>query len=398
MSKNTKNQPRGKAIPVKEDDRIYVGTDVHKRSNSVALVDKNTERIVSWWHQPPSAQALIDRLEPIRAHVVRISYEAGPTGFGLARKLRAAGYDVEVISPAHTPRAAVRTAKTDRIDCRNLARLSAKGDLHPVCIPTVEQEEDRQLVRLRGQRVDRLKELKVQVKSFLLFHGLEEPKGLNSWSAKSIRALRAMELSVRLRRCFDLQLDDLDRAIAAVKEIDAEIKALSATPAFEIGVKLCVTVPGVAVITAMIFMTEMFDPGRFHRATEVSSYQGLAPGVEGSGEKLRLLPLMKTGNPRLRTLLVEAAWNWVRYDPGARRRYHRLLARVRVPQKAIVAMARRLGIILWRMLTRNEPYRPEIAPTEPDTLNGVKMTDALNDLKMSNAPDEEAADSDALSG
>ncbi len=392
MSKKTQNQSRGKAIPVKEGDLVFVGADVHKKQDHVALSDKNTERIVSTWCQPPTAQALIDRLEPIRLQVVRIFYEAGPTGFGLARHLQAAGYDIEVISPAHTPRCAVRKAKTDGIDCRNLALLGAKGDLHPVCIPTVQQEEDRQLVRLRGQRVDRLKGLKLQVKSFLLCHGLEEPRGLRSWSAKSIRTLRAMELTVRLRKCFDLMLDDLQRAIAAVTEIDAEIRALSATPPFEAGTKVCVTVPGIAVTTAMGFQTEMFDPGRFHRATEVSSFQGLAPGVEGSGDKLRQLPLMKTGNPRLRTLLVEAAWNWVRHDPGARRRYYRLLARIRVPQKAIVAMARQLGIILWRMVTRNEPYRPEIVPDEPDALEPMEIGE----------PDAqelaEAADRDALSG
>lgn len=364
MSKRNQKHVQGKSIRVHEDDRIFVGIDVHKRQNHVALADKNTERIVSTWCQPPSAQALIDRLEPIRAQIVRIFYEAGPTGFGLARQLQAAGFDVEVVSPGHTPQTPVQKPKTDRLDCRYLAVQGAKGNLLAVRIPTVEEEGNRQLVRFREQRVDRCKQLKLQVKSFLLLYGLSEPRGLKGWSAKSIRSLREMTLSPQLRKCLDLMLDDLERAQAAVKEIDAEIKTLSATPAFEAGTNLCVAIPGIGVTTAMGFQTEMLDPGRFDRSTRVSGYQGLAPGVEGSGEKVRQLPLMKAGNPRLRKILIEAAWNWVRYDQGARRRYYRLLARIRVPQKAIVAMARRLGIILWRMLTRNEPYRPEIGPKE----------------------------------
>jgi len=85
--------------------------------------------------------------------------------------------------------------------------------------------------------------------------------------------------------------------------------------------------------------------------------QGLAPGVWESGETRVEGPLLKGGNRYLRTILVEAAWRWVKQDPAAARKYRKLIANTGNSKKAIVGMARKLGIILWRMLTRGEKYR-----------------------------------------
>jgi hypothetical protein len=66
---------------------------------------------------------------------------------------------------------------------------------------------------------------------------------------------------------------------------------------------------------------------------------------------------LKSGNARLRTVLVKAAWRWVRYDGAAARRYRGLVANTGSGKKAIVAMARRLGVLLWRLSVHGEPYR-----------------------------------------
>ena len=366
--KTGKNNPaRGaKKIDVKEGEKVFVGVDVHKNSYRVAVWSEERQTLVSTSCQPADGAALIARLDPIRMNVAKVFYEAGPAGFGLARQLMESGFAVEVVSPAHTPRPAVAHAKTDRIDCRELARLGAKGQLHPVRIPTLQEEQDRQWVRLREQRLERLQIIKIQIKSFLLYSGIAEPPGLKSWSAKAIAALRQLALAPKTRRCLDLMLDDLGRATAALAEAAGDIRVLSCSETFAHPVALCRTIPGeegrVGVLTAMIVLTEMIDAHRFTSAVQVSNYQGLAPGVESSGEKTRHTGLMKCGNPRLRRVLIEAAWQWVRRDPAASERYLRLIGRLRARQKAIVAMARRLGIILWRMLTRDEPYRRAAVP------------------------------------
>ena len=84
---------------------------------------------------------------------------------------------------------------------------------------------------------------------------------------------------------------------------------------------------------------------------------GLAPQVRQSGETRREGGLLKSGNARLRTVLVEAAWRWVRYDAAAANRYRRLVGNTGSGKKAIVAMARRLGVLLWRLSVRGEFYR-----------------------------------------
>jgi len=357
MPRKAQTKGKAKRIQLEEGERLSVGVDVHKKEYHVALWSHDRESFVTRWCQPSDNRALIKRLDSIRPHVVNVFYEAGPTGFGLARELRTAGYEVEVVSAAHTKRPAVREAKTDRLDCQELAIQGAKKMLHPIYVPTVEEERDRQLARVREQRLERVKTIKMQIKSLLLFQGIAEPAGLKNWSAKAVERLRGLELDATLRRSLDMLLDDLAWADKALKEATREVKALSASERFKEGTALLTTVPGIAEVTAMGVQTEMLAPERFKRAAEVSKYQGLAPGIRASGERVRQEGLMKTGNPRLKSTLVEAAWRWVRYDAGARTLFCRLLGRLRLKQKAIVAVARRLGIILWRMLTRKEPYR-----------------------------------------
>ncbi len=84
---------------------------------------------------------------------------------------------------------------------------------------------------------------------------------------------------------------------------------------------------------------------------------GLAPQVRQSGQTRHEGGLLKSGNARLRTVLVEAAWRWIRYDGAAAHRDRQLVANTGSGKKAIVAMARRLGVLLWRLSVRGEPYR-----------------------------------------
>jgi transposase len=118
------------------------------------------------------------------------------------------------------------------------------------------------------------------------------------------------------------------------------------------------TVPGVGPRVALTFLAEVFRPERFTFAGEVTSYLGLAPMVHHSGEKTPPGRLRPVGQHRLRSLLIEAAWMWKTRDPGAQAIYSRLLARNGVPQKAIVAVARRLAIILWHIALEQRPYYP----------------------------------------
>jgi transposase len=204
-------------------DAVHVGVDVHKASYSVALY--SPERgLLDTWVQPALPELLLERLRPLREGIAQVVYEAGPTGFSLARRLRVAGYEARVIAPSKLLAPVGPEAKSDRLDCRRLAQFSAKGLLHPVRVPTEQEEADRQVLRLREQLVAKTRAVQAQIKSFLLQHGIAEPAGLGHWSKKSIAVLRGLTLLPELRFCLDLLLDELAHAQEQVRRVTVRLK------------------------------------------------------------------------------------------------------------------------------------------------------------------------------
>ena len=150
----SKISPKSAAFKMKnltDQDQVYLGLDVHKYSIAVAIW--RHDQVVKTFTTSADPAALTAQLLPLPKALRLIVYEAGPTGYGLARFLIKAHLPVQVVSPAHTPRPAQRQNKTDRLDGRQLAQYAAKGLLRPLRIPTELEEADRQLVRLRDQLV-----------------------------------------------------------------------------------------------------------------------------------------------------------------------------------------------------------------------------------------------------
>lgn len=342
------------------EEIVHVGIDVHKRDYKVHVWSQQQERPVSAWVQPSQIGSLINRLDPIRHRVGRIVYEAGPTGYGLCRALRRAGFNADVIAPSRTPQTTSPSAKCDRLDARKLAMYSAKGLLQPVEVPSEEQEADRQLARMREMLMKKLRRVKQQIKSLLLQHGLVLASDCGGdWSRSWLAAARALELMPQLRFSLDLLLDELDHLRALLKRTNHALRELAAQPRHQAIVTALQTTPGVGPVTAMVHRTELVRPERFDDERQVTAMAGLAPMVYSSGQSLRQGPLMKTGNGRLRTALIEAAWRWVAKDPWAAQRFARLQRQTGSRKKAIVAMSRRLNIILWRMSLTGQPYQPK---------------------------------------
>jgi transposase len=352
MRKGNTKSGNGKQVVVAAGDRVFVGLDVHKKSYHAAVRVNGVEVRTSVL--APRSEAVLIFLAPYRSGRLHVVYEAGPTGFGLARALRQAKVPTDVIAPSKTPRAPGQENKTDRLDCRELAFYHEKGMLRQVAVPTEEQEQDRQLIRLRDQVVDARRRVKQQIKSFLLQHGQAEPAGLAHWSKGSVQALRDMVLPATLRFCLDVMVMDLAHLDQQLGQVNNAIENLSREPRHaSMTARLCKH-PGVGVITAMQYRTELFRPERFANQRQVAAYLGLAPRVSQSGERHRTGPLLKAGRGRLRALLVEAAWRWIQVDDDARVIYRRLVQNTGQPNKAITGMARRLAIRLWRELVPPE--------------------------------------------
>jgi transposase len=333
-----------------------MGLDVHKNSYHVALLrsDGASHTLVS----PADPQRLLHTLREHGIAVRLAVYEAGPTGFSLARALAAAGIEVIVAAPSRIPRPVTAGAKTDRLDCLKLARYAARGMLKPIAVPTEEEEGRRSLVRRRHELTDSVRRVKQRIRSHLLYLGVPEPKGVSSWSRQAVAALKAASLDGEAK----LTLDSLLRELAWLMEERTAVEkavARSVRSTERQQVMRCLqSVPGVGPTVAATFATELYRPERFTRAEEVTSYLGLAPMVRHSGEGKARGRLCPVGQKRLRSLLVEAAWVWRAKDPGADAIYRRLLGRSGLPQKAISALARRLAVVLWRISLERREYRP----------------------------------------
>jgi transposase len=344
------------ALRLDQGETVHVGVDVPKATYHVAL-SSGTRGLLATWVQPARPELLRERLAPIQGPIAGVVSEAGPTGFSLARHLRAAGLPAQVIATSKALAPVGQDAKCDRLDCRRLALLSSKGLLHPVRIPTEPEEADRPVLRLREQLVRKSRSIQQPVKAFLLQHGIGEPDGLAHWAERAVEALRRLELLPELRFCLDVMLDELEHVNRQVKRITRRLDELSQAERHRSAAGVMRTVPGVGLVPAMTFRLELPEPGRFAHAGQVARRAGLAPMVRQSGETRREGGLIRSSSGRLRTAPVESAWRWVAPDEAAKAVYRRLVGNTGSGKEAIVGVARRLGVLLWRLSCRGEPHR-----------------------------------------
>jgi transposase len=367
MAKKVRLSGRGrKAIRLLDGERAFVGVDVHKATYSVSVWTDRRDQ-VAHWVQPADPMALVRRLAPVRSQLAAVVYEAGPTGFSLARTLRQRRLPAEVVAPSKTPTARGPSSKCDRLDAGRLAFLASKAMLTAVYVPSLQQEADRQVVRRRHQLARERRRLKHRINSFLLQHQLDVPgRADGSWGEAAVAALRQAEMGPELRWCLDSLLDDLAYVHAKVRTADAVLAELLATERHTIPAALLDRVGGVGTVTIATFLTEVPCPGRFATGEQVASFVGLAPRVRRSGSITRSGPIVKAGNTTLRSVLIEAAWSWVRRDPVAKALFRRLLANTASGQKAIVGVARHLAVLLWRIVTTGEVYEAHSEGTDDD--------------------------------
>ena len=354
MSKRNRRRENWQVLETEVGDRVVIGLDVHKKSIHAAIRVNGVE--ADTWVMPPAPKAIVAAFIGLRGTPHKIVYEAGPTGFCLARALHEAQLCVEVIAPGKVPQPANRGNKSDRIDCRKLALYAEKDLLSAVAIPSEDEEASRQITRLREQVIKKIRRVKQQIKSLLLQYSIAEPAGLAKWSLAGVAALRKCRVPKELRFVIDTLLDELESRTQTLRRTEQRMRQMTRQRRYHVAEKILRSHPGVGPITSITFLTEVYRPERFDNKCELTSYCGLAPRVCQSGDTRHEGSLIKGGRKGLRRLLVEAAWVWIGKDPAAMACYRRLVRNTGKSQKAIIGMARRLAIHLWCMLTRGEMY------------------------------------------
>ncbi len=337
---------------------IYVGIDVHLRSWEVSIHTATLEH--KTFRQPPEAQVLgryLQRHFPGARY--QAVYEAGLCGFTVSRQLRALGIACIVVHPADVPTTdKERRRKTDRVDARKLAKDLRAGQLTPLYMPPRWAEADRALVRLRATLITDQTRLKNRLKSLLRVWGLPVPggRGRSLWSQAGLEAVGALALDSPVAQQVLQQLvEQLQTLRARIQTVTRQIRALAQTPRYQKRVTLLTSIPGLGVLSAMTWLTELVCLDRFPSFDHLCSYVGLVPGEHSTGTDPTPTGLDRRGNPRLRTLLIQNSWVAVRKDPALLQAWHRWTPRM-PKQQAIIRVARKLLRRLRHVLQAQEPY------------------------------------------
>ena len=239
-------------------------------------------------------------------------YEAGPTGFGLARYLIDAGIDCVVAAPSKLQRPSGDRVKTDARDARHLARLLHLGEIVAVAIPSIEQEAARDLVRAREDCRGDLMSARHRLSKLLLRQGIVYYGG-RAWTGKHELWLRTQRFDTPgLQQAYDAAFDAMLTTVDRRDRLDRAIEALAADSIFTPVVTRLGCLRGVSTLTAFGLAAEIGDWGRL-TGRSIGAYLGLVPTEYSSGSTRVQGGVTKTGNSHARRLLIEAAWH---HRPG----------------------------------------------------------------------------------
>ena len=256
----------------------WVGLDVHARSVVAGVIDHGSGEVRSL-RVPPGAEGTVAWLKTLPAPV-RVVYEAGPTGYGLARACAEAGIGCVVAAPSKIRPAADRV-KTDRRDAERLARLLRLGEITAVRVPGPEEEAARDLVRAREDARGDLMRARHRLSKLLLRHGAVYDA--TAWTRAHDAWLRRQRfqggpLAIVFDECYGRMIDAKTRRDA----LDTAIAELAASEPYVDVVERLVCLRGVSTLTAFALTVELGDWNRF-RPESLGPFLGLTPSENSSG-------------------------------------------------------------------------------------------------------------------
>ena len=334
---------------------MIIGCDFHPSWQQIAWFDSETgetgeQKLV---HASGDAKKFYQQL----AAPVLIGIEATGNSQWFVELVEDLGHEIWIGDAAAIRASYVRRQKTDKRDAAHILKLLREGRFPRLWTPDREQRDLRQLVVHRQKLVQIRSRVKNELQHLAMNKGVQRKHKL--WSQAGQKMLRELPLKpwaacrradlLGLMAMLDQQVGELDTAVQQAAEANPQARLL-------------MTQPGVGPNTALAFVLTMGEVSRFQRGKQVASYLGLIPQENSSGERRRTGAISKQGNRMLRALLVEAAQNAVRCDPGMRQQYlHRCHQKAKGVAK--VAAARKLAIRLYWMLRTHLAY-PEIVQIE----------------------------------
>jgi transposase len=327
-----------------------VGLDIHRVFAEAVMLENGTIRRLGRVGMTRDRLAAFARTLADDDHVV---VEATGNASAVAEVLRPHVGRVVVANPRQVRLIAEARIKTDVIDATVLARLYASGFLPEVWIPDEATLGLRREVTRRTQIVRQRARLKTIVQSILHAHLVPPCPHADLFGPRGRAWLLAQALPPDERDAVDRHLREYDRLSEDLRVVE---RGLARDALADLNVKRLMTIPGVDMVVAVGLIAAIGPVERFAGPDRLVAYLGLNPGVHQSGEgRPRHGRITKQGRSHARTMLVEAAWQAVR-GPGPLRAFFQRVSGRRGPHVAAVAVARKLAVIIWHLLTRGEDY------------------------------------------
>jgi transposase len=290
--------------------RSWAGLDVHASKVVAATVDRE------------SGELAVRRLSGRTADVVefcaalpgpvRVAYEAGPTGFALARALEQAGVGCVVAAPGKIERPAQDRVKTDRRDAERLVRLLMVDGLHAVRVPSGEEEALRDLVRAREDVRGDLMRARHRLSKLLLRHDVRFPGTARAWTIAHRDWLARVDLGGPAQLTLVDYVGAIDALLVRRDTLEGHIERLVPDSPWAQTVARLRCLRGINTLSAVGLCVEIGDFARFERPGRLMSFVGLVPSEHSSGNQRRQGQITKSGSRHARRLLVEAAWHYRR--------------------------------------------------------------------------------------
>jgi len=327
-----------------------IGLDVSKHSAEVAVLvpGRETPERRRFPAQPAAIRAFALELGPQD----RVALESCTNAFAFHRLLCQHAGQVVVSNPLKTRVIAEAKVKTDKVDAEILARLLAADFLPAVWVPDLATDHLRHLVLHRQGLVTQRTQVKNRIHA-ILHRNLIAPEMTDLFGKTGRRFLQHVELPEEERRLLDADLRTLD---FFTKEIGVAEIGLAKAADQDPDMRRMMTVPGLALTSAVGLKAAIGDIRRFKAASKLVSYFGLNPSVYQSGLKAYNGHISRRGRSHARTICIEVAHQLVK-APGPFHAFFERLRRRKPYNVALTAVARKLVVLVWHMLTRGEDYR-----------------------------------------
>ncbi|MBQ0136163.1 MAG: IS110 family transposase [Oscillospiraceae bacterium] len=365
---------------------VYVGMDVHKENFSLCAFTIEADK--GMYYQKTEANyknvlKYLDYLRTIYGNDTKFvcGYEAGCLGYTLYHQLTDHNVNCVILAPSTMlEQRSRKRIKTDRRDAEIIGRCLAQHNYSSVHIPTEKDEQVKEFIRMRDDHKLALKKVKQQILAFCLRHNYHY-EGNSYWTVAHIKWLNTLTPDGLYKDILDEYLLTFTNLTDKLERLDMRIEELAEQDEYQEAVHKLRCFIGIKTHTALSVLVEIGDFKRFAKAQNFTSYLGLVPGEDSSGDGRSLLSITKAGNSHVRLLLTEAAQCYARGQIGhkskvlksrqdgnsakviayadkanerLRRRYYKMvLGKSKNSNVAKTAIARELACFIWGMMTDN---------------------------------------------